>query len=294
MFKSIHLIAILSWPFFYGCATSQQHTDTVLSKDHSDRAEQAEMRRLAQKTVQLDTTKIVREGSEKNFVAIRSDSALLTRRLDSRTFLAHDELYGIGRPHGPFKGSDRDLLEICRRTLARFDVPLEEIEEASVHQEFVQTGRLDPDGNLTDIGEPEKGRRLARFSRSIDGVPVFSSHAKIGLSEDGNVGFLELHWPEIPTAAVREAHRLQFKVKSGWRAPEQKGASPGVIEAGIVHSAPVGFFLDVYPAIRVIYMSDDRTLGRKLMLYFDRHGEPITMPRDVILPLEPKLQRGER
>ena len=92
------MIATLSWLFLCGCATSERSTDTVWTKDHSDRAEQAEMRRLAREIARLDTKKIVREGSEKNFVAIRSDSAVFTRRLDSRTFLAHDELYGIGRP----------------------------------------------------------------------------------------------------------------------------------------------------------------------------------------------------
>ena len=39
--------------------------------------------------------------------------------------------------------------------------------------------------------------------------------------------------------------------------------------------------MDVAPAIRVIYQGADSQVGRKPLQYLDRHGKPITGPRDI-------------
>ena len=51
------------------------------------------------------------------------------------------------------------------------------------------------------------------------------------------------------------------------------------MEAGIVHSPAVGFVLDIFPAIRVIYRPEDETIGRKPALYFDADGKEVPVPR---------------
>ena len=53
------------------------------------------------------------------------------------------------------------------------------------------------------------------------------------------------------------------------------------IEAGIVHSPAIAFFMDLTAAIRVVFVGDDPLVGRKPTLHLDRHGEPITPPRDI-------------
>jgi hypothetical protein len=142
--------------------------------------------------------------------------------------------------------------------------------------------------------EPQKGKRLVRIMRVIEGLPVFSSSATFGFTRDKNIGFMEFHWPEIPERVVTEAHRLKFKVQNGWSPPPQKGAKIESIEAGILHSSALGFLLDIYPSIRVIYSSEGKKMGRKLTLYFDRHGMPIPYPREFEHPCpEFKKPRGK-
>jgi hypothetical protein len=96
---------------------------------------------------------------------------------------------------------------------------------------------------------------------------------------------MELHWPKIPKYVMTEAHRLKYKVEHGWQPSKQKGAIVELIEAGIVHSAALGFLMDIYPAIRVIYAPEDKRMGRKLTLYLNRDGKAIPNPREFDIPL---------
>jgi hypothetical protein len=109
----------------------------------------------------------------------------------------------------------------------------------------------------SELEKEELGARQVRISRNIEGIPVFSSHAVLGFNSRGEIGFMEVHWPEIPGYVLAEAHRLEYKVKNGWRPPEQKEAVVESVEAGIIHSPAVGFLMDIYPAIRVIYAPVD-------------------------------------
>jgi len=129
--------------------------------------------------------------------------------------------------------------------------------------------------------KPELLRKIARARRAVDGLSVWSSYLVVGLTRDGEVGQLELHWPHLAPEVVKEANVLREIVKRGFEPPDVPDARVASIEAGIVHSPAIGFFMDSTAAIRLICIGDDSTMGRKPTLYLDRHGEPITPPRDI-------------
>jgi hypothetical protein len=91
---------------------------------------------------------------------------------------------------------------------------------------------------------------------------------------------LELHWPRLSAEVLDEGAVLRKIVDSGFKAPDLKGATLESIEAGIVHSPAIGFFMDITPVIRVIYAGDERG-GKKPTLYLDRHSELVTLPRQI-------------
>lgn len=259
------------------------------SKDFSDQAELEQMDYIAGEVLNLDIGNIERKGSEYNFVAIKSDNILFSRRLDSRTYFVQDIRYGNGNEAGIFQGSNEELKQISRDIFRKLDIPLSEVAEEIILQENTQIAEIDPATGTVNYEEPQKGQRLVRFTRAIDGIPVFSSSLTLGLTNDNEIGFMELHWPEIPKNILIEANRLHYKVQNGWHPPELKGAIVESVDAGIVHSSAPGLILDIYPAIRVIYTPVDEKTGRKPTLYLDRHGNTIPFPRQFDLPpLEPK------
>jgi hypothetical protein len=141
------------------------------------------------------------------------------------------------------------------------------------------------------LTEPKVLRNLAIARRIVRGVPVWSSYATVGLTAKGEIGSLELHWPELPDVYIKEAGTLQQLVKKGFKPPDVKGGRPESIEAGIIHSTAIGFYMDIAAVIRVIYAVNERDVGRKPVLYLDRHGDPVEIPRSVRLN-EPKV--GDR
>jgi len=81
---------------------------------------------------------------------------------------------------------------------------------------------------------------------------------------------------------VREATVLALLLKRrAFQPPELADARPETVQAGIIHSPAVGFFMDVVPVIRVIYSNANPELRRKPTLYLDRHGQTVPMPRDI-------------
>lgn len=274
-----------------GCADMVRPPAVV---DYSDEAESEQMRRLAVKQMRLKLDNIQREGSEYNFLAVKSDNVLLSRRLDSRTYFVQDQRYGLDKEAGVFRGSDGELKKACYKFLARVSVPGREVRDVSVLHETTQVASVDPNSGEVIREKPQPGRRFARCSRHIEGIPVFSSNLTLALTEKKTIGFMELHWPVIPHATIKEAHRLQYKLKHGWKPPEQKDAKVESVDAGIIHSAATGLLLDIYPAIRVVYAPQTEGIGRKLVLHFDRHGNPVPMPRDLHLPIQVPEKRRQR
>lgn len=261
----------------------------------SDEAESNQMRKLAARILPLaKLDRVERAGSQYNFVAIKFDGVLLSRRLDSRTYYVHDERYGKMRPAGVFEGPDQQIVDFGKDLFRKLNIPLSEISAAVVLQENIQVARVDTITGVIEYEEPEKGQKLAKFRRSLEGLPVFSSSITLGLIKNMEIGFMELHWPEIPPHVIIEAHRLEFKVEQGWRPPEQKGAKVESVEAGIIHSAAPGFLMDIYPSIRVVYMSEEQGVGRKLTLHFDRHGNTIPIPREFDIPCPEEIEPRKR
>jgi hypothetical protein len=114
------------------------------------------------------------------------------------------------------------------------------------------------------------------------------------LTRKGALGWLEIHWPEITNTILMEAKVLQRLVKKrGYKAPNLPSAEVERIEVGVVHSPAIGFYMDIVPAIRLIYRAEDRGLGRKPVFYLDRHGEQIAMPRDIDPMKPPRNDREE-
>jgi hypothetical protein len=285
-------------PSLNGCGTltrpSDESAQIVPAKDYSDQAELNAIRHLAVAQLGLKLDRVQRQGSEYNFLAVKSSDLLISRRLDSRTFFVQDERYGHDKENGFFQGSDEELKKACYRTLARLDIPEREVREANVLRESLQVGFVDRTSGKVVREEPRSGRRLARCSRQVEGVPIFSSHLILGLTKHKTIGFMEVHWPEIPEATIEEARRLQYMVKHGWQPPERKGASIESVEAGVIHSAATGFLMDIYPAVRVVYAPEKNGMGRKLVLHFDRHGNPVPVPREFDIPCRFAEKRGKK
>jgi len=234
---------------------------------------------LAEGPLGLKVEGSAQRGAVANVAGIRTDTLLVSQRLDSRTYFVQDERYGMDKPAGVFGGSDDELLARAREVIVALDIPGAAIERASVLHEKTQTGFAHPVTGKLVVNPVREGARSAELMRAVEGVPVFSSRALIGLSKDGSVGSAEIHWPAVSQKVLREAHRLQERVRAGWTAPEQKGARVESVEAGIIHSPAMGFVMDVYPAIRVIYSAENPRMGRKMTLYLDAQGASLPVPR---------------
>jgi hypothetical protein len=159
-------------------------------------------------------------------------------------------------------------------------IPSREIETIDVLAEYGQVAERVSDEEL-ELHEPVVIRKLARARRAVNGVAVWSSYASVGLTAGGDVGTVEVHWPELTLATLKEAETLGALVRRSYEPPELPGARPESTEAGVIHSPAIGFFMDITAAVRVVYVGEDPNVGRKATLYLDRHGEPVARPRDI-------------
>jgi hypothetical protein len=246
--------------------------------DSSDAAEASRLRSIATLVLRLRLEPDVELRSEANVIGFRSNTLLLSRRLDSRTYFVQD-LRTNREKVSRFKGTDQELLQYVRRIFSRLSIPVTEIAQQRVMQEQGQLAHLNRDTSKIESGKIQPGRRWANLSRQVDGIPVFSSRAVVELDGENQLRFMELHWPTIQIETLDEATRLAYKVKAGWRPPEMEGATVESVQAGILHSPALGFVMDIYPAIRVIYKPLTPGLGKKSVRYLDRNGHDIPMPR---------------
>lgn len=266
--------------------------------DYSEDAELARLRELGERNLGLSFDEIERSGGAKNVIGLRSRDVLLSRRLDCLTYFVQHDGFGVGHDLGVFDGPDDELLGTCRSVLSSFGVPEAEIGFEGVVREQTQVASYDPESGRSDLEKPAPGNRFARIGRSVDGHPVWQSGCVLGLTGDRRIGHLQLHWPELPKAAVEEMRALAYRVERDWRSPAVEGAEAESVEAGITHSIAVGFVMDIYPAVRVVYAATTEGMGRKPVRYLDRHGEDVPVPRthdwnlDEVLPPRPS-SRGE-
>ena len=263
---------------------------SISDSDYSDEAEIRRLRNIAEQGIGLRFDNIVESGLSGNMKGIKSDHISFSQRLDSRTFFVQDDRYGSSREAGIFRGSNAEHLEIGRTTLNRLGIPTSEILDEKMIEEKTQAVELQDGGQSIRLAEVKKGRTLVRFSRQVDRFPVWSSNSIFGFTQDRQVGFMQVHWPEIPKYTVEEVHRLAHRLQRGWSVPEILGASVEAVEAGIIHSPAIAFFMDIYPVIRVIYRPN--VAGKKPVLYFDRDAKNVPLPRAIDWKYEEKQQKS--
>jgi hypothetical protein len=175
-------------------------------------------------------------------------------------------------------------MAIVRKDLSLLGVPGSEMTALKISREFGQVGQLDPRTKAVRTEPATLLNRIVVASRIVDGLPVFSSYAQIGLTKDGKVGLLRVHWPDIPPAQRKLARTLQRRIKAGFKAPALKGAAPEEIAAGFIHSPLFSETTDVRAVIRVVYASTDDRHSKKPVLYLDANGREIEQPRVFLKP----------
>ena len=167
-----------------------------------------------------------RRGVEGNTAGIETEDVLVSRRLDSRTFFVQNRRFGVAMEGGgAFEGPDEEIIEQARNLFEQLETPVEEIAESTVLTEQAQEGQVDADTGQLHLGPAYAGKRLALLTRQVDKLPVWSSRMLLGLAWDRSVGFLEHHWPNVPSAATKRAHELESAIAQGWRPPELPGAT---------------------------------------------------------------------
>ena len=215
-----------------------------------------------------------------NISGVRTKSLVFSQRRDSLTIFARDENYGHGRKLGAWTGRNRELVATCRKVLRAAKVPPAETGRIKVVSEHGAVAERLATGELR-LDRPELLSKVARAERRTAGVPVWSSYAILGLTSDGAIGQLEIHWPDLSPTVLSEAKVLASLAKRGFKPREVTGAEIESVEAGVIHSPAIGFYMDVVPVIRCIYRVTDDRLGKKPVLYVDRHGELVSLPRDI-------------
>jgi hypothetical protein len=267
----------------------------MASNNHSvERAAAAEtgrLREFAAKVARYSVGAGSEFGQAKNVSGVRGGGLAFSTRSDSLTVFARDEAYGSTREAGSYTGPDRLLVSRLRGTLRAAGVPLKEVASIAIQDEFGREAERIADGRLR-LEDTRLLTRVAVARRALERIPVWSSTATLGLTKRRTIGELQIHWPEVPKVLLREAQLLSEFVAEGWQPPAQKGAWPESLEAGLVHSPAIGFFLDMYACIRVVYMAEDESMRRKLVMHFDRHGDAIPILRSIEGPDE--RQSGPR
>lgn len=234
---------------------------------------------MAAKILKIDLAKLEKSGKERNMVGIRSKDVLFSHRLDSRTYFIQDDRFQVDGGSGVFQGSEEELIDLVHKVIANLEIPADEFEKSTVMNEKLQTAKFDEASKKYQPGEISQGKRFVEITRSVQGIPVFSSRILVGLTKDKSVGMLEAHWPKISEKVLADSKRLQELTKNDWKPPVQKGSVIESVEAGIIHSPAIGFVMDVYPVIRVIYAAENKSVGRKAVLYLDANGKRVPVPR---------------
>ena len=258
---------------------------------------QQNLSRIASKELVLAAERIIgfkmgrpEYGSAANISGVRTKTLTYSQRHDSRTIFATDSGYGHNAKGGAWSGADKVAISTCRKVMQSAKIPSKEIAAIDVVTEMGQIAQVYSE-NESRVQEPKLLRKFARARRAVNGIPVWSSYTCVGLNSKGVAGWLELHWPDLPPVVTAEATLLQKLVKRGVEAPHLERAKMESIEVGILHSPAIAFFMDIVPAIRVVYAIDAPPIGRKPVLYLDRHGERVRLPRDIDLANAPPIGR---
>jgi hypothetical protein len=274
-----------------GCnKPSNPETSNNSSLSAEEQEIQKKTREVAVESLGLKLEGAVDAGHRDNFSGLRTENITFTQRLDSRTYIAYDKRFSNTKETGIYKDADAALLKRNHELLDRLKIPSTEIAAERVVQEKTQVGERDSKTGKFKLDAVEPGKKWVLTSRQIEGLPVFSSRAMIALVPSGEVGFLEVHWPEIPPKVTEEARRYRDLVAKGWHAPEEKGTRVESVSVGILHSPTAATALDIIPVIRVIYAPLDKHIGKKPVAYFNSEGKPVAMPRVLLQPPREELK----
>ena len=275
----------------FGCqkqSTQEPAANSGLSPEEQEL--QKKTKQVAVESLGLKLEGVVDAGHKDNFSGLRTENITFTQRLDSRTYIAYDKRFSDTKQTGIYKDADDALLKRSHELLERLKVPVAEIASEKVVTERTQVGERNEKTGKFKLEAVEPGKKWARFSRQVDGLPVFSSRATIALEPSGEIGFLEVHWPEIPAKVIEEARRYRELTGKNWHAPEEKGTRVESVTVGILHSPAAATALDILPVIRVIYAPLDKRIGKKPVAYLNSEGKPVTMPRVFLKPPREELK----
>jgi hypothetical protein len=254
--------------------------DSSPSQSALSKLEAPDLIRSASRIAGFDLGKRPTFATAANVSGVRTKTLVFSQRRDSLTIFARDETYGSTRKAGAWTGPNKDLVARARKILRAAKIPPAEIGRIKVVSERGTVAERLKSGEVR-VERPELLRKLARAERRAAGVPVWSSHAVIALTQEGAIGYLEIHWPHLAPAVLAEAKVLTSVVRAGFEPVELRGAEVESVEVGVIHSPPIGFFMDIVPVIRCIYRAKETRLGTKPVLYLDRHGERVSLPRNI-------------
>ena len=161
-------------------------------------------------------------GSAANVSGLRTKTQTFSSRRDSLTVFASDNRYGYGRRAGAWTGDGRTAVAACRRAPRAAKVPAKEIARIDVVSEMGQLAERPSRGKVRVYEPTSCGRSPARAGPS-QGIPVWSAYAMVGLNAKGEIGTVEVHWPELPSAVLKEAGVLHAVVAQGFKPPRLRG-----------------------------------------------------------------------
>ena len=205
-----------------GCQKPSNQEPTANSGLSPEEQEiQKKTKQVAAESLGLKLEGSVDAGHKDNFSGLRTENITFTQRLDSRTYIAYDNRFSDTAKTGVYKEADEALLKRSHELLERLKIPVAEIAAEKVVTEKTQVGERDAKTGKFKMEAIEPGKKWALTSRQVNGIPVFSSRATIALAPNGEIGFLEVHWPEIPAKIRKELARARRKghsrrIRHGW------------------------------------------------------------------------------
>ncbi len=231
-------------------------------------------------------------AKERGVMAVTDGSTTLTTRAGARVFIVHDKKAFPPREETAFAGTDAELQGIGRKFLQASGAVSAEVDDARVLRQFIQTGEAVPGGKEVRVGAVQASHRSLLVTRRIEGVEVVSSRLLLHVNSFGRIGFMELAWPDIDRETLARALRYKDWIARQPAVRQLEGAEVESVDAVVLHSPAVGFYNDSTAAIRIIYRPNAKQVGQKAVRYVDERGEDVTLPRDVDLPAEEKVQRS--
>jgi len=263
--------------------------------EFTDRAEAEWHHRLAVEIFGLRIDPGLPVEAERNVLSITAPDICFAQRLDCRTYFIQTLDRGEERRTAAYSGPDEEQFAFARSLFRRLGISDSEIAGEHVLREYGRAAEIDPESRrIVSLESVSELGNSVHVTRQVEGVPVWSSHLRVSLDAERRIDYLELHWPFVPETVLREARRLAFMVGNGWRPPSVSAAEIESVEAGIVHSPPIGYFFDIHAAVRVIYRPTEAGFSRRPTYHLDRHGEPVRLRRtDELIHEPPQPSRSE-